>query len=163
MISLINRIKIAVRSQKNLANGLTDSHVWGVIGMVLAQGFTLNGSIRFSGTGWSGNPVKPEKTFFDKYFLCPKKLLGNDGYHNLNLRYNLVCVTVDIIVNTTYWRNFKLQIQFKFYFWDGCVRKTFWMEEVIDVSGKQNRGARNFVRQPLLDKTLILIMKTLCP
>ena len=37
-------------------------------------------------------PVGPEirknrKNVFDKYFLCPKKLSGNDGYHNLNLKY----------------------------------------------------------------------------
>ena len=34
--------------------------------------------------------------------------------------------------------------------------KTFWMEEVFDFSvrGKQNMGARNFVRQALLDKRL---------
>ena len=31
-------------------------------------------------------------------------------------------------------------------------RSPLWMVEVIDVSGKQNRGARNFVRQALLDK-----------
>ena len=29
------------------------------------------------------------------------------------------------------------------------------MEEVIELSGKQNRGARNFVRQALIDKGLI--------
>ena len=35
-----------------------------------------------------------------------------------------------------------------------AFKETFWMEEVIDVIGKQNRGARarNFVRQALLDK-----------
>ena len=34
-------------------------------------------------------PASPEirKNVFDKYFLCPKKLSGNDGYHNSNLKY----------------------------------------------------------------------------
>ena len=42
--------------------------------------------------------------------------------------------------------------------------KTFWMEEVFDFSvrGKQNMGARNLVRQALLDKRLF-IAKALCP
>ena len=32
-------------------------------------------------------------------------------------------------------------------------QETFWMEEVFDFSlGKQNMGARNFVRKALLDK-----------
>ena len=46
-----DRIKIGVRSQLSWRNGWTDSQAGGVIGLLLAQGFALNGSIRFSGTG----------------------------------------------------------------------------------------------------------------
>ena len=44
---------------------------------------------------------------------------------------------------------------FNSFFEMAAFKETFWMEEVIDVRGKQNRGARNFVRQALLDKGLI--------
>ena len=42
-------------------------------------------------------------------------------------------------------------------------QETFWMEEVFDFSvrGKQNMGARNFVRQALLDKKLFYSKGTL--
>ena len=43
---------------------------------------------------------KNRKNVFDKYFLCPKMLSGND--YNLNLKYLLLSVNVDNIVNTTY-------------------------------------------------------------
>ena len=55
-----NLIKIGVRSQVSWQNGWTDSQARGVVGLLLAQGFAQDGSIRFSGTVWSGNPVKPE-------------------------------------------------------------------------------------------------------
>ena len=44
---------------------MTDSHVLGVVGMVLGQGFVQDGSTRFSGTGWSGNPEKCKKSFWE--------------------------------------------------------------------------------------------------
>ena len=50
-------------------------------------------------------PVCPEirKNVFDKYFLCSKKLSGNDGYYNLNHKYlYYVCVNVDTIVINMY-------------------------------------------------------------
>jgi len=37
---------------------------------------------------------KNQKKVFDKYFLCPKKLSGYDGYYNLNIRFLFLCVKI---------------------------------------------------------------------
>ena len=44
--------------------GRTNPQAWGVVGLLLVQGFAQDGSTRFSGTGWAGNPEKPEKRFW---------------------------------------------------------------------------------------------------